>query len=106
MEGDTVANITEIYFNEFTGEYEYVNLPPLINFQDVLVPTINEVGMTDEDTGIGNTVIGPIREMKGDTMLVTVTYRFMAYRKEEGSSFYEPLDEERIITDQVRIVLD
>ena len=40
-EGDTVAQITKTYFNKYTGEITYTNLPPLINWQNALVPTIN-----------------------------------------------------------------
>lgn len=30
--GDTVATITKRYFNPYTGAYQYINLPPLINW--------------------------------------------------------------------------
>ena len=104
LEGDTVANITELYFNPYTGEYEYINLPPLINWQDVLVPTINSTCYTDEDTGIGNSVIGPIPEMRNDTMKIVVKYNHLITRKEEGSMFFEIIGE-RIIQDSVLIIL-
>jgi hypothetical protein len=41
MEGDIVANITITYINLITGELIYTNLPPLINWRDVLVSTIS-----------------------------------------------------------------
>jgi len=104
LEGDTVANITELYFNPYTGEYEYINLPPLINWQDVLVPTINPSCYTEEDTGIGNSVIGPIPEMRDDTLKIIVKYNHQITRQEEGSMFIEIIGE-RIIKDSVLIIL-
>ena len=104
LEGDTVANITELYFNPYTGEYEYINLPPLINWQDVLVPTINPSCYTEEDTGIGNSVIGAIPEMRNDTMKIVVKYNHKITKKEEGSMFFEVIGE-RVIQDSVLIIL-
>ena len=104
LEGDTVANITELYFNPYTGEYQYINLPPLINWQDVLVPTINPSCYTEEDTGIGNSVIGPIPEMRDDTLKIVVKYNHKITKKEEGSMFFEVIGE-RIIKDSVLIIL-
>ena len=72
--GDTVANITQTYINEFTGELDYINLPPIINWRDKLVPTINSSSYTDQETGIVNTVIAPIYIMKGDTMKIKMSY--------------------------------
>jgi hypothetical protein len=72
--GDTVANITQTYINEFTGELDYINLPPIINWRDILVPTINSSSYTEQETGIVNTVIDPIYIMKGDTMKITMSY--------------------------------
>ena len=74
LEGDTVANITQTYINEFTGELDYINLPPIINWRDKLVPTINSSSYTDQETGIVNTVIAPIYIMKGDTMKIKMSY--------------------------------
>ena len=104
LEGDTVANITELYFNPYTGEYQYINLPPLINWQDVLVPTINPSCYTEEDTGIGNSVIGAIPEMRNDTMKIVVKYNHKITKKEEGSMFFEVIGE-RVIQDSVLIIL-
>ena len=75
--GDTVAQITKTYFNKFTGEITYTNLPPLINWQDELVTTINSSSYTSEKTGLVNTVIAPIREMAGDTLKITVKYNHL-----------------------------
>jgi hypothetical protein len=75
--GDTVAQITKTYFNKFTGEITYTNLPPLINWQDELVATINSSSYTSEKTGLVNTVIAPIREMAGDTLKITVKYNHL-----------------------------
>lgn len=69
-EGDTVANITKTYINYFTGELTYVNLPPLQNWKDVIVPTINPSSYVDSNNDI-NTMIAPIYRMKNDTLVVT-----------------------------------
>jgi hypothetical protein len=69
LKGQVVAEITKTYFNPFTGELQYVNLPPLINWRDVLVPTINSASYVGKDGEI-NTVIAPIYRMKNDTLVV------------------------------------
>lgn len=68
---DTVATMTKTYFNEFTGELVYSELPPIINWRESLVPTINPVGYTNPETGSFSVVIAPILQMKGDTLRVT-----------------------------------
>ena len=103
-EGDTVANITKTYFNPFTGEIQYVNLPPLINWKDVIVPTINSVSITNDVTGRGSTVIGPIGEMKGDTMTVYVRYFHQISQWTAGTSFFTTLGEKEIM-DSIKIIL-
>ena len=67
--GDTSAYITNSYVNYFTGQYTIVNLPPMIVSKDELVPTINKSSYSGK-YGEVNTVIAPISEMKGDTMIV------------------------------------
>ena len=68
-QGDTTATITQAYVNYFTGQYTIVNLPPMIANKDELVPTTN--GSSYSGTkGEVNTVIAPIREMIGDTMVL------------------------------------
>jgi hypothetical protein len=104
MEGDTVASITRTYFNPFTGVLQYVNLPPLVNWQDELVPTINSVSVTNENSGRASTVIAPIKEMVGDTMTVTVTYRHEITEQKRGSSFYNVIGH-KDISELVRIIL-
>jgi hypothetical protein len=69
LQGQTVANVTKTYFNPFTGVLQYVNLPPLINWRDVLVPTINTASYSGKDGEI-NTIIAPIYRMKNDTLVV------------------------------------
>jgi len=69
LEGDVVVNITKTYINYFTGELTYVNLPPLTNWKDVLVPTINGSSYVS-DGGEINTVIAPIFSMRTDTLRV------------------------------------
>ena len=89
--GDTVAQITKTYFNKFTGEITYTNLPPLINWQDELVSTINSSSYTSDQTGLVNTVIAPIREMSGDTLKIIVKYNHLlsdsSYKKFRDSTY-------------------
>lgn len=67
--GDTIANITKLYINPLDGSRNYVNLPPIINWMDELVPTINKSSYAGTNGEI-NTIIAPIYKMKGDTMQV------------------------------------
>ena len=71
-QGDTIANITKTYINYFTGEVTYVNLPPLTNWKDVIVPTVNSASYVDKNGQI-NTMIAPIYRMKNDTLVVECT---------------------------------
>tara|TARA_B110000503_G_C7070732_1_gene380752 strand:- start:8 stop:694 length:687 start_codon:yes stop_codon:yes gene_type:complete len=104
FEGETVANITKTYLNLFTGELVYVNLPPLLNWEDVIVQTINKSSYTDEKTGIFNTVIAPIQEMVGDTMKIKMTYIHSITQKEEGSKFFEIIGK-KVFKDSTYIIL-
>jgi hypothetical protein len=67
--GNVVADITKSYINYYTGQYTIVSLPPMIASKDELVPTINKASYSGTNGEI-NTVIAPISEMKGDTMVV------------------------------------
>jgi len=67
--GDTSAYITKAYINYYTGQYTVINLPPMIVYKDELVPTINKSSYSGTNGEI-NTVIAPISEMKGDTMVI------------------------------------
>jgi hypothetical protein len=67
--GNVVADITKSYINYYTGQYTIVSLPPMIASKDELVPTINKVSYSGTNGEI-NTVIAPISEMKGDTMVI------------------------------------
>lgn len=67
--GDVVAYITKSYINYYTGQYTIVNLPPMITNKDELVPTINKSSYSGTK-GEVNTIIAPISEMIGDTMIV------------------------------------
>jgi len=67
--GDTIATITQSYINYFTGQFTIVNLPPMISNKDELVPTINKSSYSGINGEI-NTIIAPISEMVGDTMIV------------------------------------
>ena len=83
---------------------EYVNLPPIVNWEDELVPTINESSYSDSETGIVNTVIVPIREMVGDTMKIKLTYTHSITQKEEGSMFFSTVGK-KVFKDSVYVIL-
>ena len=104
LEGDTVANITKTYLNLFTGELIYVNLPPLLNWREVIVPTINESSYSDDETGIVNTVIAPIQEMVGDTMKIKMVYVHSITQKEVGSNSFDIIGE-RVFKDSIYVIL-
>ena len=67
--GDTSAYISKSYINYFTGQFTIISLPPMIVSKDELVPTINKTSYSGKSGEI-NTVIAPISEMKGDTMVI------------------------------------
>lgn len=69
LSGEVVAEITKTYINYFTGELTIVNLPPLTNWRNVLVPTINSASYVDGNDEI-NTMIAPIYQMRNDTLVV------------------------------------
>jgi hypothetical protein len=70
---DTLATITKSYVNYFTGQFTIVKLPPLVSNKDELVRTINLASYSGTKGEI-NTVISPIREMIGDTMIVKTNH--------------------------------
>lgn len=67
--GNTIAYISKSYINYFTGQYTIISLPPMIASKDELVPTINKASYSGTKGEI-NTIIAPISEMKGDTMVI------------------------------------
>lgn len=69
LRSDTVAQITRTYFNPFTGSLQQVILPPLLAQKDELVPTINCCSYNGKGGEI-NTMIAPIRNMVGDTLII------------------------------------
>ena len=105
LPGDTVANITYTFINPLTGELVYTNLPPLINWRDELVPTINQSSYTDDNTGLFNTVIAPIRNMERDTMKITAEYVHSITAQEEDSKFVSTIGQ-KIIKDSVYVILE
>ena len=76
---DVVAKITKTYINEFTGQLMYINLPPLTNWRDVLIPTCNPASYSKYDipnrgtNGEINTMIAPVNKMRGDTLRLKCT---------------------------------
>jgi len=69
---DVVARITKTYINEFTGQLTYINLPPLTNWRDVLIPTCNSTSYSGTNGEI-NTMIAPVNKMRGDTLRLKCT---------------------------------
>ena len=69
LKGNVAAYISKSYINYFTGQYTIISLPPMIASKDELVPTINKASYSGTKGEI-NTVIAPISEMKGDTMVI------------------------------------
>lgn len=69
LKGNTIAYISKSYINYYTGQYTIISLPPMIASKDELVPTINKVSYSGTKGEI-NTMIAPISEMKGDTMVI------------------------------------
>lgn len=69
---ETVARITKTYINQFTGQLTYVNLPPLTNWRDVLIPTCNAASYSGTGGEI-NTMIAPVNKMRGDTLRLKCT---------------------------------
>jgi len=67
--GDTVATISEAYVNYFTGQFTIVKLPALVALKSELVPTTNIASYTGKNGEFSN-MIGPIKEMIGDTMVL------------------------------------
>jgi hypothetical protein len=72
-QGDTTATITQAYVNYFTGQYTIVNLPPMIANKDELVPTTNCCSYSGRNGEI-NTIIAPIKEMIGDTLILKASH--------------------------------
>ena len=58
-----------LVYNETTGDYERV-----VTHYPSKVPTIN--GASYSNMGVVNTMIAPIYEMEGDTMVVTLTAEY------------------------------
>lgn len=71
--GDTIVTITKTYINYFTGLFTIVNLPPLISNKNELVPTTNSSSYSGKGGEI-NTIIAPIREMIGDTLVLKTSH--------------------------------
>lgn len=67
--GAPYATITKTYINYFTGQFTIIQLPPMVASKEELVPTVNFASYSGAGGRI-NTIISPIMDMKGDTMVV------------------------------------
>jgi hypothetical protein len=72
-QGDTTAIITQSYVNYFTNQFTIINLPSMIASKDELVPTTNSASYSGTK-GEVNTIIAPIREMIGDTLVLKASH--------------------------------
>lgn len=72
--GEVVARTTKTYINQYTGQITYVNLPPITNWKEQLVPTTNCCSYVDSNNQT-NTIVAPIRTMVGDTLVLTATIK-------------------------------
>ena len=72
-QGDTTAIITQSYVNYFTNQFIIINLPSMIANKDELVPTTNSSSYSGTN-GEVNTIIAPIREMIGDTLVLKASH--------------------------------
>lgn len=72
-QGDTTAIITQSYVNYFTNQFTIINLPSMIASKDELVPTTNSSSYSGTK-GEVNTIIAPIREMIGDTLVLKASH--------------------------------
>jgi hypothetical protein len=78
----------------------------LINWQDVILPTINNSSIADQNTGLVNTVIAPISSMVGDTMIVNVSYKhYITQKVNSKDMFVNVSGEYRTFSAQIEIVL-
>jgi hypothetical protein len=66
---DTIATISKSYINYFTGQFTILKLPAFVSQKDELVPTSNFVSYSGNGGEINN-MIAPVREMKGDTLVL------------------------------------
>lgn len=69
QKSDTIGRVVKSYINYYNGQFTIVELPPLIAGKDELIPTINSSSY-NSPTGEINTIIAPITNMKGDTMVI------------------------------------
>jgi len=83
---DTIVNVTKTYLNQFNGQLTIIQLPPLLSNMDAIVPTINSNSQSDILTGEINTIIAPIWEMKGDTMIVMCKVKYYYPYETDGIS--------------------
>jgi hypothetical protein len=70
---DTIASISVSYINYYTGHFTIIKLPPFIAQQNEMIPTINTASYNGKYGEI-NTMIAPVKEMKGDTMIIKANH--------------------------------
>jgi hypothetical protein len=99
---DTIVKFTKTYFNEYTGQLTTSQLPALISNVNAIVPTINKTSQSDLQTGEINTIIAPMWEMKGDTMVITCKVKYWYPYETDGLSEKYKVDS---ITKYQKIIL-
>lgn len=70
---DTIATISKSYINYYTGQFTIVQLPAFVSQKDELIPTSNFVCYSGKDGEVNN-MIAPIKEMKGDTLILKASH--------------------------------
>ena len=83
---DTIVSVTKTYLNQFTGQLTIIQLPPIVSNVTAVIPTINKNSQSDISTGEINTIIAPMWEMRGDTMIVVCKVKYFYPYETDGIS--------------------
>jgi hypothetical protein len=68
-EGSILVTVVKSYLNVYTGQWTVAQLPSFVAREDYIVPTTNCCSYSSEN-GIVNTMIAPVVEMVGDTLVL------------------------------------
>lgn len=68
-EGSVLVTVVKSYLNPYTGQWTIAQLPSFVAREDYIVPTTNCCSYSSEN-GIVNTMIAPVAEMVGDTLIL------------------------------------
>ena len=82
--GSTVFKVYKNYLNQYNGQWTTSQLPDVIANADYIIPTINKSCYSNRESGEINTMIAPVSEMKGDTMVITAKVKYTYATKKNG----------------------